>query len=341
MGEADTKIEATNDMMVNQRSSTKPFRSGPTKKLLWLISICTLVVFPATQMYHTIILKNNNGNISGAAVSTDGLLQTRHAYSHRQGPFPMPIKGEKFEIFQPLYDMDESMKGEQLLASPEKMLATFEERVRWVSPIVVTPTTVTAKDRAKAMYLEAVKSFVSATVFNDAELSVRPRLGQSKVRTGPFQLEKRVIGDDWTLFGDTMTGWKRIDNVKNLVEDVSKNGIVGDYIETGVWRGGSSIFAKAAMSVFDEGQQSRISYVCDSFAGLPPGDKKLDNKDQGWDRTPYLEIPSEVVANNFIKYGLLDSNVVFAKGFFNETMPMLSKHIKHLSIMRLDVSEVL
>lgn len=71
----------------------------------------------------------------------------------------------------------------------------------------------------------------------------------------------------------------------------------------------------------------------------PPGEKKLSNEDAGWDITPYLEVlASDIVANNFIKYGLLDSNVVFAKGFFNETMPPLSEKIKSLSIIRLDVS---
>ena len=82
----------------------------------------------------------------------------------------------------------------------------------------------------------------------------------------------------------------------------------------------------------------RVSYVCDSFSGLPPGDRSLDSKDKNWDNTPYLEVASEIVANNFIKYDLLDYNVVFAKGFFNETMPPLSKKIEKLSVMRLDVS---
>ena len=85
--------------------------------------------------------------------------------------------------------------------------------------------------------------------------------------------------------------------------------------------------------------QNRISYVCDSFAGLPPGDRSLDLQDKNWDNTPYLEVASEIVAGSFNRYGLLDHNVVFAKGFFNETMPPLSKHINKLSIMRLDVSD--
>ena len=57
--------------------------------------------------------------------------------------------------------------------------------------------------------------------------------------------------------------------------------------------------------------------------GLPPGEKKLSKRDAGWDNTPYLEVASDIFANNFIKYGLLDSNVIFA--------------IMSLSIMRLDV----
>jgi O-methyltransferase len=95
------------------------------------------------------------------------------------------------------------------------------------------------------------------------------------------------------------------------------------------------MFARAVITAFGEAK-TRVSYVCDSFAGLPPGDRSLDNKDKHWDNTPYLEVASEIVAESFMKYGLLDDNVVFAKGFFNETMPPLSQHIKELSIMRLD-----
>ena len=103
----------------------------------------------------------------------------------------------------------------------------------------------------------------------------------------------------------------------------------------GVWRGGASVFARAVMSAYGE-TDKRVSYVCDSFQGLPPGDKALHERDEGWDHTKYLEVPTEVVANNFLKYGLLDSNVIFAKGFFNETMPPLSERIETLAIMRLD-----
>lgn len=142
-----------------------------------------------------------------------------------------------------------------------------------------------------------------------------------------------------TLF-EKVTGWARLDNVKDLVTTVISENIEGDYIETGVWRGGSSVYARAVIRLLGEASQ-RASYVCDSFQGLPPGERGLDGKDKNWDHTPYLEVHSDIVANNFIKYGLLDPNVVFVKGFFNDTMPHLAKEVQKISVMRLDVSFLL
>ena len=198
------------------------------------------------------------------------------------------------------------------------------------------------KEHARLMYLETIKQFVSGVVYGDAELSIRPRLTNTKLKVVAFNQTMRKTGRDWTYAGDTMTGTVRLNNVYDLLKDVTANGVKGDYIETGVWRGGSSIFAKAVLTVldFEQGHDAphRVLYVCDSFSGLPPGERSLDKEDKNWDETTYLEVASEIVANNFIKYSLLDSNVVFAKGFFNETMPPLSKVINSLSVMRLDVS---
>ena len=117
-----------------------------------------------------------------------------------------------------------------------------------------------------------------------------------------------------------------------------KNNVEGDYIETGVWRGGASIYARAVLATLGK-TDHRVSYVCDSFQGLPPGDRSLDRQDKGWELA-YLGVLKEIVADNFNKYGLLDSNVVFAKGFFNKTMPPLLKKIGTLAVMRLDVSTI-
>jgi len=275
--------------------------------------------------------------------------------SDRISPFEMPIRGPNYEIKQPFYDHDlahsQPILERPLLAPAEQFISYFQNRIDWVN------TLIDDKDKAlvgiddygvsnqfthaQHMYLEMIKSFVSATVFNEAEKSVLPRVSVPKNRVTKFDHLKRENGNDWTYSGDTMTGWKRLDNVAELLKKVTEENIPGDYIETGVWRGGSSIYARAVMNVLmmeDAPVTHRISFVCDSFSGLPPGDRKLDKGDRNWDHTPYLEIPEDVAINNFAKYGLLDSNVVFAKGFFNETMPVLSEKIKALSIMRLDVS---
>ena len=257
----------------------------------------------------------------------------------RRGPFKMPIKGKDFEIYQPLYDMDETKKNKPLYAPPDEFIKTFEERISWVDTMVTkTPESskLTTKEHATNMYLELVKSTITAYAFNNAELGVNGELGPKRLTTKVFDGEARKGGRDWTYAGDSMAGWKRIDNILKLLTDVIKNKVEGDYIETGVWRGGASVFAKAVLTALEPGS-TRMSYVCDSFSGLPPGDKNLHARDKGWDNTRYLEVPSDVVANNFIKYGMLDSNVVFAKGFFKDTMPPLHKKIKKLSIMRLDV----
>lgn len=244
-------------------------------------------------------------------------------------PFAMPIKGEKYEIFQPL----QSSLAPPLFAPAKQFISYFEDRVTWVNTLFPKKDVQTSvQEYATNMYLETIKSYVTAVVFNDAEKSVR--VSAKQIYLGPFNKEKRKGGEDWTYLGDTMSGWARIDNVRDLLHDVFKHNVIGDYIETGVWRGGSSVFARAVIAA--AGETDRVSYVCDSFVGLPPGDRALDKADKNWDNWPYLEIPVEVVVNNFQKYALLDSNVVFVKGFFNETMLPLSKEIKHLSVMRLD-----
>jgi hypothetical protein len=48
------------------------------------------------------------------------------------------------------------------------------------------------------------------------------------------------------------------------------------------------MLARAIFRVHDQGH--RISFVSDSFAGLPPGDTKLDQSDTGYDGTRYLEV---------------------------------------------------
>ena len=44
-----------------------------------------------------------------------------------------------------------------------------------------------------------------------------------------------------------MIGMKRMDNVQYCVEDALAKGVPGDLIETGVWRGGATIFMRGIL----------------------------------------------------------------------------------------------
>jgi hypothetical protein len=99
-----------------------------------------------------------------------------------------------------------------------------------------------------------------------------------------------------------MTGGERLDNLKSLLEDIFLYSIPGYY--TGLWRGGSSIFACAVIRRYFEG--NRMSYIYDSFQGLPPGDRKLDPHYKGWGGRPYLEAAVHTVAAIFHEMGLLN-----------------------------------
>lgn len=146
--------------------------------------------------------------------------------------------------------------------------------------------------------------------------------------------EDRVVGKDWPIYADTMIGIKRLNNIEYCFHQIIKENIPGDFIETGVWRGGSTIFMKALLkksNIID-----RVVWVADSFEGLPKPNEKEYSADRGdiYYKFKELAIPLDVVENNFRKYGLLDNNVKFLKGWFKDTLPVAP--IDKLALLRLD-----
>lgn len=144
--------------------------------------------------------------------------------------------------------------------------------------------------------------------------------------------ENRMIGNDWPLYADTMIGIKRLNNIDTLFFNAISQGVRGDFIETGVWRGGACIFARAFLDYYDI--KDRKVWVCDSFEGLPKGSVKEDRGSTFHTRKE-LAASLDVVRENFRKYDLLDDRVVFLKGWFKDTLPTIPKDQK-FAIIRLD-----
>jgi O-methyltransferase len=154
------------------------------------------------------------------------------------------------------------------------------------------------------------------------------------VRRVRFDSEKRMLGRDWPVNADTMIGVKRLQNVCHCVQKVIEEGIPGDLVETGVWRGGASIMMRAALEA--NGDKERRVWCADSFEGLPTPDLERYPQDKGmiWHTQSVLAVSLDQVRSNFEKYGLLDDRVVFLKGWFKDTLP--GAPIKSVSVLRLD-----
>ncbi len=144
----------------------------------------------------------------------------------------------------------------------------------------------------------------------------------------------RALGQDWPETGESMIGLERLNNLQACLLSVIANAVPGDVAETGVWRGGATIFMRAVLSVCAETE--RRVWVADSFQGLPPPDPvqyPADAGDQHW-RCRQLAVPLSQVEANFARYGLLDGQVRFLPGWFRDSLP--AAPIDALAVLRLD-----
>lgn len=180
--------------------------------------------------------------------------------------------------------------------------------------------------RIRDKYLSVMVSCLTGTIYEDPPLKV---LGQER-----FDPTLREHGWDWPSRAHTMVGTKRLNNLRMLVEDVIRNEVPGDLIETGVWRGGACILMRAVL--FAYGIKTRRVWIADSFEGLPLPNAARYPADEHDTFYTYedLSVSMEEVKRNFEKYGLFDGQLVFLKGWFKDTLP--TADIDSLAVLRLD-----
>src|SRR5438874_4061735 len=161
-----------------------------------------------------------------------------------------------------------------------------------------------------------------------------PSLRDAQGKLLTLSTANRMEGRIWPLVAHTMIGLKRLDNLEFCIEQVITKGVVGDLIETGVWRGGAAIFMRAVLKAY--GVTDRCVWVADSFEGLPPPDTCKYPNDAGdsLHEARELAVSLEEVEANFERYGLLDDQVRFLKGWFCTTLPVAP--IERLAVLRLD-----
>jgi hypothetical protein len=151
---------------------------------------------------------------------------------------------------------------------------------------------------------------------------------------GTYDPNKRVLGRDWPSLALSMIGWARMRNLRQCCETAIWDGIPGDFIETGVWRGGATILMRGILEAY--GETGRRVFVADSFAGLPPPNDAAFPADANdkHHTYPQLAVSRADVEENFRRYGLLDEQVVFLEGWFKDTLP--AAPTERIAVLRLD-----
>ncbi len=189
---------------------------------------------------------------------------------------------------------------------------------KWAAPVQAD------SGRPAKLYLDMMKRTLSNIIYGDGDMA----------RGSRFDLGKRAVGIDWPEQAHTMIGLARLENIQRCVEDVIARGVPGDLIETGVWRGGATIFMRSILAAY--GVRDRKVFVADSFEGLPPPNAALYPADAGdkHHEQQALAISLEQVQRHFDLYGLLDDQVRFLKGWFKDTLP--TAPIDKLAVARLD-----
>src|ERR1700683_5201840 len=212
--------------------------------------------------------------------------------------------------------------------------------------------TIAEGDSAERLYLELMKKCLTRLAFPEPYALIVPSkisptglvvracrallspLKVEIVRSRTVNRAEREEGLDWPSEAETMIGLKRLNNLEQCATDVICQGVPGDFIETGVWRGGASIFMRALLKAYRE--TDRIVWLADSFQGVPKPNPSKYPQDAGarfWEYT-YLAVPLEEVQANFRRYDLLDDQVRFLVGWFRDTLP--AAPMERLAILRLD-----
>lgn len=181
----------------------------------------------------------------------------------------------------------------------------------------------------RELYLDLIIKTILNLIYEDYE-----DVPWNSPNKNNFDLISRMNGLDWPSTAHSMIGYYRMKNIQTLAEIIFRENIQGDFIETGVWRGGACIFMQAVLKAYN--QTHRNVWVADSFEGLPKPNIELypQDKDNDLSIHPQLAVSLEQVKENFRKYDLLNHNVRFLKGWFKDTLPKAP--IDKIALLRLD-----
>lgn len=211
-------------------------------------------------------------------------------------------------------------------------------------PVAAKPSETDLLAQLRDRYLDLLVAAVTHTLYRPIDTRPMPQEVQEAIREelertgGTLELrspeEERAEGRDRPEYAQTMIGLKRMENVRDCAETVLAEGVPGDFVEAGAWRGGASLLLRGILAAY--GDRERRVTVADSFEGLPPPDPERYPHDAGDvnHMAEELAVSLEEVRANFERYGLLDDQVEFVKGWFKDSLPGLAD--RDWALIRLD-----
>jgi Macrocin-O-methyltransferase (TylF) len=198
-----------------------------------------------------------------------------------------------------------------------------------------------AKDKADISDLKAIITDYQLKL--ERSYDYQSIMVQDQIRLGLSSLEPefRALYEQCREY--TMTSWERLYALYKSVQYVVENGIPGDIVECGVWRGGSMKLAAHVLLAL--GLTDRTLFLYDTFEGMTEPDPEVDLDSYGNKATnDWLEVqrrgvkwsyaPIEEVRDVIAGSGYPMDKVVFVKGPVEDTIPATVPD--RISLLRLD-----
>ncbi|MFC1668664.1 TylF/MycF/NovP-related O-methyltransferase [Chlamydiota bacterium] len=136
----------------------------------------------------------------------------------------------------------------------------------------------------------------------------------------------------------TMTSRARMYALYQAVKYIVKSKVQGDFVECGVWKGGSTMLI--ALTLLKCEEANRKIYLYDTFEGMPKPtskDQRITDGKQSyniWKQGPWCNASLDEVKKNMLSLGYPETNVIFIKGKVEDTIP--ENIPPQISLLRLD-----
>lgn len=136
----------------------------------------------------------------------------------------------------------------------------------------------------------------------------------------------------------TMTSVERVVSLIQATKYIVENRIEGDFVECGVWRGGSMMVVANVLK--EMGETTRKLYLYDTFSGMPPPtaeDRQFDGvsaDELSKNGEPWCYADKRDVTENLLSTGYPENNFILVEGKVEETIPQTLPG--QISLLRLD-----